>query len=154
MAKFVPLHHCFHGSSADKESTCNAGDPCLIPGSGRSPGEGIGYPLQYSWGSLVVQMVKNLPAMLGTWVNPWVEKTPWRRAWPPTPVFLPGESPWMEKPSGLKSLGSQRIGHDWATKHSKAQRVPESFQLVLVATQGGTCSSRSLLKGFWQQVLE
>ena len=49
----------FTGSSAGKESTCNARDPGLIPGSGRSPGEGIGYPLQYSWASLVAQMVKN-----------------------------------------------------------------------------------------------
>ena len=50
----------FPGSSAGKESACNAGDPCLITGSGRSSGEGIGYPLQYSWASLVAQMVKNL----------------------------------------------------------------------------------------------
>ena len=52
----------FPGSSADKE-TYNAGDPGSIPGSERSTGEGIGYPLQYSWASLVAQMVKNLPAM-------------------------------------------------------------------------------------------
>ena len=48
---------------AGKESACNAGDPSSIPGSGRSPGEGIGYPLQYSWASLVAQSLKNLPAM-------------------------------------------------------------------------------------------
>ena len=59
----------FPGSSADKESACNAGDPGLIPGSGRSLGEGIGYPLQYSWASLVAQLVKNLPAMRETWVR-------------------------------------------------------------------------------------
>ena len=58
----------FSGSSASKESTCNAGDPGLIPGSERSPGEGIGYPLQYSWASLVAQMVKNQPAMQETWI--------------------------------------------------------------------------------------
>ena len=58
----------FPGSSAGKESTCNAGDPSLIPGSGRSPGEGIGYPPLYSWASLVAQMIKNLPAMRETWV--------------------------------------------------------------------------------------
>ena len=46
----------------------NAGDPRSIPGSGRSPGEGIGYPLQYSWASLVAQTVKNSPAMRETWV--------------------------------------------------------------------------------------
>ena len=54
------------GSSAGKEFTCNAGDPSSIPGLGRSPGEGIGYPLQYSWGSLVAQMVKNPLAMRET----------------------------------------------------------------------------------------
>ena len=57
------------GSSADKEPACNAGDPGWIPGSGRSPGEGIGYPLQYSWASLVVQLLKNQPAMQETWVQ-------------------------------------------------------------------------------------
>ena len=50
-------------------STCNAGDPGLIPGSGRSAGEGIGYPLQYSSASLVAQLVKNLAAMSETWVR-------------------------------------------------------------------------------------
>ena len=58
----------FPGSSAGKESACNAGDPGLIPGSGRSPGVGIGYPFQYSWASLVAHTVKNLPAMQETWV--------------------------------------------------------------------------------------
>ena len=58
----------FPGSSAGKESTCNAGDPSSIPGSGRSPREGIGYPFKYSWGSLVAQLVKNPPAMQETWV--------------------------------------------------------------------------------------
>ena len=53
----------FRGSSSVKESTCNAGDPGSIPGSGRSSGVGIGYPFQYSWASQVTQMVKNLPAM-------------------------------------------------------------------------------------------
>ena len=47
-------------SSVGKESGCNAGDPGSIPGSGRSPGEGIGYPLQYAWASLVAQLVKNV----------------------------------------------------------------------------------------------
>ena len=59
----------FPSSSADKESACNAGDPSLIPGLRRSTGEGIGYPLQYSWASLVAQLVKNPPAMQETWVR-------------------------------------------------------------------------------------
>ena len=69
----------FPGSSAGKESACNAGDPDLIPGSGRSPGEEIGYPLQYSWASLVAQLVKNLPAMQETWVRSLGWKIPWKR---------------------------------------------------------------------------
>ena len=48
----------FPHSSAGKESACSAGDAGSIPGLGRSPGEGIGYPLQYSWASLVAQLVK------------------------------------------------------------------------------------------------
>ena len=59
----------FHGGSAGKESACSAGDLGSIPGLGRSPGEGIGYPPQYSWASLVAQLVKNLPAMQETRVQ-------------------------------------------------------------------------------------
>ena len=59
----------FPDSSVGKESACNAGDPGLIPGLGRSTGEGIGYPLQYSWASLVAHLVKNLPAIWETWVR-------------------------------------------------------------------------------------
>ena len=59
----------FPDSSVVKESTCNEGDPGLIPGSGRSAGEGIGYPLQYSWAFLVAQLIKNPPAMGETWVR-------------------------------------------------------------------------------------
>ena len=60
----------FPGGLDGKESACNAGNPSSIPGSERSPGEGISYPLQYSWASLVAQMVKNPPAMKETWVRP------------------------------------------------------------------------------------
>ena len=59
----------FPDSLAGKESTCNAGDPGSIPESGRSTGERIGYPLWYSWASLVAQLVTNLPAMQVTWVR-------------------------------------------------------------------------------------
>ena len=59
----------FPDSSIGKESTSNAGDPALIPGSGKSTGAGIGYPLQYSWASLEAQLVKNLPAMWETLVR-------------------------------------------------------------------------------------
>ena len=65
----LALVNGFPDSSVGKESTCNAGDPGSIPGPGRSTGEGIGYPFQYSWASLVAQKVKNLPAMHETWVR-------------------------------------------------------------------------------------
>ena len=59
----------FPGSSASKELACNAGDPGSIPGLGRSTGERRGYPLQYSWASLVSQQVKNLPATWEAWIR-------------------------------------------------------------------------------------
>ena len=62
------FEHGYLDSSVGKESACNAGDPSLIPGSGRSAGEGIGYAPQYSWTSLVALLVKNLPAMRETCV--------------------------------------------------------------------------------------
>ena len=76
----------FPGSSDNKESACNAGDPGLISGLGRSPGGGIGYSFQYSWASLVAQLQCGRPR-----INPWVGKIPWRRESLPTPVFWPGE---------------------------------------------------------------
>ena len=59
----------FPDSSVGKESACSAGDPGSVPVSGKSAGEGIGYPLQYSWASPVAQLVKNPPAMRETWVQ-------------------------------------------------------------------------------------
>ena len=97
---------CFPDSSVDKESACNAGYPSSLPGLGRSPGEGIGYPLQYSWASLVAQLVKNPSVMHETWVQSWVGKIPWRKERLPTPVFWPGEfhglySPWGHNESDM-----------------------------------------------------
>ena len=66
----------FPGSSAGKESAYNAGDSGLIPWLGGSAGEGIGYPLQYSWASHVAQLVKNPPAMWETWVRSLVWEDP------------------------------------------------------------------------------
>ena len=87
-------------SSAGIESTCNSRDTSSIPGSGSSPGEGIGYSLQYSWAFLVAQMVKNPLAMWETWVWSLGWKDLLRKAWQPAPVLLPGESPWTEKLGG------------------------------------------------------
>ena len=75
-------------------------NPGSIPGSGRSAGEGIGYSLQYSWASLVAQLVKNPLAMRKTWVG----KIPWRMEQLPTPVFWPGEFHGLYNPWGHKEL--------------------------------------------------
>ena len=102
----------FLGSSAGKESACNAGDPSLSPGLESSPEGGIGFPLQYSWASLVANMVKESACNARKpGFDPWVGKTLWRRAWQPTPVFLPGESPWTEELGRLQSMGLQRVRH-------------------------------------------
>ena len=91
----------FPDSSVDKESACNAGDLNLIPGLGRSAGEGIGYPLQCSWASLVTQLVKNPPAMWETWVQPLGWKDPLKRgkATYSGILGLENSSPWDHKQS-------------------------------------------------------
>ena len=65
---FLRKNQGFPGISAGEEFACNARNPGSIPGWGRSSRKGIGYPLQYSWASLVSQLVKNLPIMWETWV--------------------------------------------------------------------------------------
>ena len=60
----------------------------------------------------MAQTIKNPPAMWEAGFNPWVRKIPWKRECLPTPVLLPGESPWTEEPGGLYSMGSQRVRHD------------------------------------------
>ena len=99
----------FPDSLVGKESSCNAGDPGLIPGLGRPPGEGIDYPLQYSWASLVAQLVKNSPAMQETWVQSLGWEDPLEKGKVTHSSILPGEF------HGLyKSMGSKRVGHNWA----------------------------------------
>src|SRR5574338_585392 len=98
----------FPDNSVGKESTCNAGEPGSIPWSGRSTGEGIGYPLQYSWASLVVQLVKCPPAMWETWVQ-----------------SLGWEDPLEEDMATHSSIPAWRIPMDrgawWATVHGEAK---------------------------------
>ena len=105
----------FPGSSVGKKSTCNARDHGSTPGSGRSPGEGIGYPLQYSWASLVAQTVKNLPAMQEAWVWSWVGNIPLEKGTATHYIILAWRISWKEEPGGLQSMGSQRAEQDWAT---------------------------------------
>ena len=98
----------FPESSVGKESTCNAGDPSSIPGSGRSPGEGIGYPLQYFWASLVAQLVKNPPEMQETWVRSLGQEDPLEKEMATHSSILAWEIPWTEEPGGLQSIGWQK----------------------------------------------
>ena len=78
-----------------------AGDPGLIPGSGRSPGEGKGYPLLYSWVSLVAQLVKSHLHCRRPQFDPWVRKVPWRRVGsPPQCSRFPGSSPGVDDADG------------------------------------------------------
>ena len=110
----------FPGSSAGKESTCNAGDPSSISGLGRPPGERIGYPLQYSWASLVAETVKNPPAMWKTWVQSLGWEDPLEEGLATHSSILAWRIPWTEGPGGLQSVQSQNVRHDWVTKHSTA----------------------------------
>ena len=92
------------GSSAGKESACNAGDPSLTSGSGRSAGEGIGYPLQFFWASLVAQLVKNLPAMWETWVQSLGWEDPLEKGKATHSSILA-----WRIPQTVESMGSQRV---------------------------------------------
>ena len=94
-------------SSVGKESACNAGDPGSIPGSGRSAGEGINYPLQYSWASLVAQLVKNLSAVQETWVRSLGWEDPLEKGKATHSSIPAWRIPWT-----VQSMGSQRVRHD------------------------------------------
>ena len=96
-----------HACSEGKESACDAGDPGLIPGLVRSAGEGIGSPLQYSWASLVAQLVKNQPAMWETWIQSLGWEDPLEKGKATHSSILAWRIPWT-----IKSMGSQRVGHD------------------------------------------
>ena len=84
----------FPDSSVGKESTCNAGDPSLIPGLGRSTGDRIGYPLQYSRASFVAQLVKNPPAIQETWVRSFGWKDPLEKEKSTHSSILAWRVPW------------------------------------------------------------
>ena len=86
----------FPGVASGKESACNAGDTSSTPRMGRFPGEGIGYPLQHAWASLVAQLVKIPPAM----------------PMAPHSSTLAWKIPWTEEPGRLQSRGSLRVGHN------------------------------------------
>ena len=90
--------------STCKESTCNAGDPGWIPGSGRSTGDGIGYSLQCYWASLMAQLVRNPPAMWETWVQSLGWEDP-----------LDEGKDYPLRFSGLENSMDYIVRHDWVT---------------------------------------
>ena len=138
-----PLTLGFPGSSAGKESACNAGDPGLIPGSGRSPGEGTGYPLQYFWASLMAQTIKIPPEILETWVQSLGWEDPLDKGMATHSSILAWRIPRTEEPDRLQSIGSQRVGHDGATHTSLFQRsikrewISETLQMHQLETKTG-----------------
>ena len=122
----------FPDSSVGKESTCNAGDPGFIPGSGRSPGERIGYPLQYSWASLVAQLVKKPPAMQETWIQSlsWEDPLGKGKATHSSGEFHGLYSPWGHKESVMTeqlSL-SALMGLPHESRHVSAHGWPLPVQ--------------------------
>ena len=102
----------FPDSSVGKESACNPGDPSLIPGSGISNGEGIGYPLQYFGASLVAQLVKNLSAMWETWVQSLGWEDPLEMGTATHSSILAWRTPGTKERGRPQSMELQRVGHD------------------------------------------
>ena len=128
-----PVEVDFPDSSAGKESACNAEDPGSILGLGRSAGEGIGYPLHYSWASLVAQLMKNLLQYGRPGFEPWVGKIPWRRERLPTPVF------WLENPMGCVVHGvaeSRTQLSDFHFSHSPILRKIIKGEIAKVTMHG------------------
>ena len=101
----------FPHSSVGKEFARYAGDPISIPGLGRSAGEGIVYPLQYSWVSLVAQQVKNLPAMQETWVQSLHWEDPLEKGKATHSSILAWRSPWTGSWQAT-AQGVERVRHD------------------------------------------
>ena len=141
----------FPGGSDSKESTCNTGDLGSIPGSGQSREEGNGNPLQYSWASLVAQLVRiHLPCGRPG-LDPWVGKIPWRRECLPTPVFWPGEFHGLYTPWGHKESDTPHFhpSDSFPSSSTLLLAVLSNSKIAAVfsplpATDSGSCS-RTLL---------
>ena len=103
----LTIYQGFPDSSVGKESSCNAEDPSSITRLGTSAGEGIGFPLQYSWASLVDQLIKNLPAMRETWVRSLSREDALEKGKATHSSILAWRIPWT-----IQSMGLQRVGHD------------------------------------------
>ena len=108
----------FPGSSAGKESACKCRRPWFDSWVGKIPWRRNRLPtpvfMGFPGGSDGKESTCNIER---PGFDSWAGKIHWRRAWQPIPIFWPGESPWTEEPGGQQSMGSQRDGHNWATKH-------------------------------------
>ena len=124
----------FPYSSVGKEIACNAGATVWFLGWEDSPGEGVGYPFQYSWASLVAQLVKNLPAMGRPGFDLWFGKILWRRERLPTPSILTWKFHGLYSPWGCKELDTI----EWLWLHSHtiiftfAKCTPEYFVCTFI----------------------
>ena len=116
----TPVFLGFPGGSAGKEPTCSAGDLGSISGLGRSLGGEHGNPLQYSWASLVAQLVRNPHAVWETWVPSLGEEDPLEEGMATHSSTFAWRIPWIKEPGGLQSMQLQRVRHDRVTKHSTA----------------------------------
>ena len=114
-------------SSVGKGSACNSGNPGWIPGLGRSAGEGIGYPLHYSWASLVAQLVKNLPPMRETWVCFLGWEDPLEKGMATHSSILAWRIPWTEEPGGLHPWDDKESDSTGATCPAPTQRVTQAL---------------------------
>ena len=131
----------FPGSSAGKESVDNAGDPSSTHGSGRSAGGWIGYPLEYSWVSLVAQTIKNPPSMQETWVRSLGWEDPLEKRIATHSSILAWRIPWTEQPSRLQSMEltkSQTWLSDFHFQYKEAgektsQRDPEKASFLTLS---------------------
>ena len=113
---FLQRYQGFPGISAGKESACNAGDPGSIPALGRSTGEGLGYPPQYSWASLVVRLVKNPPATRETWVQSLGWEDPLEKGKATRSSILAWRIPWTTV-HGVKKSQTQLSNFHFTSLH-------------------------------------
>ena len=114
----------FPGSSAGKESTCTSGDPSLIPGLGKSPGEGIGYPLQYSWATIWWLRKRNLPAMQEIWIRSLGWEDPLEEGMATHSSNLAWETSWTEEPWSVSRFSHSVVSDSLRPHESQHARPP------------------------------
>ena len=140
---FLPITiQGFLGGSVDKESTCNAGDTGSIPGSGRSAGEVIGYPPQFSWASLVAQLVKNLPAAWETWVQSLGWEDPLEKETATDSSILAWRIPWTEESGGYSLWGHKESDMTEWLKRRTIDEEPEAasgLKYMKAGTEAQVC---------------